>query len=88
MHMPGILTGKSALEKYRNMYMQMSKLSVGGWRLYNTTENIRENLRLNRNYSMRKAKQEQLEGKPTLMKWEVVFVNLKVEGKCGKYLNV
>lgn len=87
MHMPGILFKEKWLKRYRDMYGLLDTLSQNGWRLYNTTDNVRgAQHTIDPKYSQRRSKKEQLEGKATHILWEVSFVNFNVENECGKYL--
>ena len=86
-HMPGPLSSKKWLDRCRKLYKLMTQLNEGGWRLYNTTDNVRYvRATSDKSYTNIKAKASQLEGAGTVILWEVAFVNFEVEDKCSKYL--
>ena len=86
-HMPGPLSNQKWLDRCRTLYKQMTQLNEGGWRLYNTTDNVRAmRATSDKNYSNRKAKISQLQGHGTIILWEVAFVNFDVQAQCDKFL--
>ena len=86
-HMPGVLYNQQNLDRCRYLYSLMNQLNDNGWRLYNTTDNVRYiKLVSDSTYSQRRAKQAQLSRKTNVIMWETAFVNFDLEGFCGKYL--
>ena len=81
-----VLKNKQTLSKCRLIYDQMTRLNEKGWRLYNTTDNVRVRQKNNLTYSQRQAFNSQLQGSRSLLLWELAFVNFNVEAECGKYL--
>ena len=59
-HMIGPLAGSKHLERCRKLYSQMRKLNDGGWRLYNTTDNVRTPLIYNPKFQQVKKMFKQL----------------------------
>ena len=84
--MVGPLAGSQQLERCRRLYNQMRRLNDGGWRLYNTTDNVRYVKTINPKANQRMMKKEQLNGKGAVILWEVSFVNFDVEGLCYPFL--
>jgi len=64
----------------------MVRLNEGGWRLYNTTDNVRWLQLTDSSYSQRDLKQKQLKGSSDPILWEVAFVNFNVENQCKEYI--
>uniref|UniRef100_H2ZE30 Methyltransferase domain-containing protein n=2 Tax=Ciona savignyi TaxID=51511 RepID=H2ZE30_CIOSA len=81
-HIAGPLNMPKKLERMRKIHKQMTDLNSHGWRLYNTTDNVRSMLKHNPNAN-------QLMNKKTIVKdqrmifWETAFVNLEVKGPCS-----
>ena len=86
-HMRGPLANLKNLERCRQLYRQMRELNDGGWRLYNTTDNVRFLKRTKSSkITQRNIKTKQLQGKNSVILWESSFVNFDVEGPCAPYL--
>ena len=53
-HMPSPINNTQWLQRTRLLYHQMTRLNDWGWRLYNTTDNVRAlQARIDKNYSQR-----------------------------------
>ena len=86
-HMPGPLAKQQYLERCRRLYSQMRKLNDGGWRLYNTTDNVRYLQRTrNPKFTQRDVKAIQKKGGKEVILWESSFVNFDVTGPCQPFL--
>jgi len=86
-HMPSPLAKPKHLDRCRRLYKQMRELNDGGWRLYNTTDNVRYLQRTrNPKYTQRQVKDDQLKGGKEVLLWESSFVNFDVLGPCQPYL--
>jgi len=85
-HMPGPLAGASHLDRCRRLYRQMRQLNDGGWRLYNTTDNVRYLKTIKSNANQRGLKAEQLKGQASVILWEVSFVNFDFQGSCENFV--
>ena len=85
-HMVGPLAGLKHLERCQTLYKQMKKLNNGGWRLFNTTDNVRFRKHYNPKASQSDVKKEQLNGKAPVILWESSFVNFDVEGPCKPFV--
>ena len=86
-HMPGPLSEQKWLDRCRKLYKLMTQLNEGGWRLYNTTDNVRAaRATSDKSYTNVKAKASLLRDANSLILWEISFVNFEVEDKCSKYL--
>ena len=81
-HMPGPLTNPKWLARCQRIYNQLTSLYDLGYRIYNTTDNVRAAriLLKDPSYSQAQAKPGMLEGGSTIL-WEVAMVNLNAE-KC------
>jgi len=85
-HMPGPLANPKYLKRTIKLYTQMRKLNDGGWRLYNTTTNLRYLKSIDPSMNKRKIKMSQLQGQDSVILWEVSFVNFDVTGTCESFL--
>ena len=84
-HLPG--PPRKWVKRSRKLFSLMSQLNNGGWRLYNTTNNVRwMQQRIDKRYNQRRAKQNQLNGQQDVILWEVAFVNFNVTNKCKNYV--
>ena len=88
LHMPGPLTQPRLLNRCRLLYRQMRALNDGGWRLYNTTDNVRwYKAQVNQDYTQRSNKNDIVKGGGAVILWESSFVNFEVTGTCKEVLS-
>ncbi|CAK8681495.1 putative methyltransferase-like protein 24 [Clavelina lepadiformis] len=87
LHMPGPLTQKKHLKRCRLLYRQMRALNDGGWRLYNTTDNVRTKTKVNKDYTQRINKKKIVNETGVVILWESSFVNFEVTGTCKEVLS-
>ncbi|XP_078494729.1 putative methyltransferase-like protein 24 [Ciona intestinalis] len=80
-HLMGPLKEDPKLERLRLIYDQLHQLNDQGWRLYNTTDNIRYMLKNNPQASQLYNKGQIMENKIGIL-WETAFVNFGVIGPC------
>ncbi|CAK8681484.1 unnamed protein product [Clavelina lepadiformis] len=89
LHMPGPLTQPRLLNRCRLLYHQMRALNDGGWRLYNTTDNVRYyKTQANKDYTQRINKNNIVNRGGYVILWESSFVNFEVIGTCKNALSL
>ncbi|CAK8687061.1 unnamed protein product [Clavelina lepadiformis] len=85
-HMAGPLTNSENLNRCRLLYRQMRTLNDGGWRLFNTTDNVRAaKVLVDPNYKQTMNRQHIVNYKKVIL-WETSFVNFDVSGTCQEVL--
>ncbi|XP_076811973.1 putative methyltransferase-like protein 24 [Clavelina lepadiformis] len=88
LHLPGPLTQPRLLNRCRLLYHEMRALNDGGWRLYNTTDNVRwYKAQVNQDYTQRRNKNDIVKGGGAVILWESSFVNFEVTGTCKEVLS-
>ena len=65
----------------------MRALNDGGWRLYNTTDNVRTKTKVNKDYTQRINKKKIVNETGVVILWESSFVNFEVTGTCKEVLS-
>ena len=60
----------------------MRALNDGGWRLYNTTDNVRYKASVIKDYTQRSNKKKIINEAGAVILWESSFVNFEVTGTC------
>ena len=85
-HMPGPRASSKNMDRCKLLYSQMTTLEKGGFRLYETVDNIRYVRSINPKITQEKIRQAQFAGSNDIVLWENHFVNVDFEGKCTKYL--
>uniref|UniRef100_H2ZQP3 Methyltransferase domain-containing protein n=1 Tax=Ciona savignyi TaxID=51511 RepID=H2ZQP3_CIOSA len=82
-HLIGPISNPDKLNRCRAIYRQMTELNNHGWRLYNTTDNVRATRYIQKNPDF-----QQIQNKPGMLNsggallWETAFVNFNMQGPC------
>ena len=85
-HMLGPKSSSKNMARCKLLYSQMKNLEKGGFRLYETVDNIRFVKSLNPKITQEKIRQAQFAGGSDIVLWESHFVNVNFVGKCTDYL--
>ena len=85
-HMPGPKASSGNMDRCKLLYSQMTSLEKGGFRLYETVDNIRYVRTLNPKITQENIKGAQFAGHADFVLWESHFVNVDFEGTCAEYL--
>ena len=85
-HLPSPLASHENFNRCRLIYKLLRKLNDDGWRLYNTTDNVRYEKSRRPDFNQRILKASALKGHNVPILWETSFVNFDVEGPCYPYL--
>nr|XP_026694084.1 methyltransferase-like protein 24 isoform X2 [Ciona intestinalis] len=81
-HVMGPLNSPEKLQRCRLLYRQMTLLNQQGWRLYNTTDNVRWNqLKIKSSFTQWDNRAD-IMNKQSPILWETAFVNFNVKGPC------
>ena len=85
-HMPGPKSSSKNMNRCKRIYGQMKNLETGGFRLYETVDNIRFEKSMNPKITQNAIKRAQFAGHSMAVLWESHFVNVNFEGTCAKYM--
>ena len=85
-HMPSPKTSPRKMERCKLLYDQMMSLEKGGFRLYETVDNIRYMKSINPKITQNDLKKAHIAGQSGIVLLENHFVNVNFEGDCTKYL--
>nr|XP_018670284.1 methyltransferase-like protein 24 [Ciona intestinalis] len=80
-HLMGPLKNEAKLNRCHRIYTQMNELNDHGWRLYNTTDNVRSILLKRPGYTQLNNKRGIITGGSAVL-WETAFVNTEIKGPC------
>ena len=86
-HMPGPLANEKSAERCKDLLYLLTTLKKGGFRLYQTVDNVRALQYYQPKANQMMVKQGQFSGGPDVVLWENHFVNVDLKGTCRDYMN-
>ena len=84
--MVGPLYGQPQMQRCKHLYRFLTDLTLGGFRLYDTVDNVRALQYYHPEENQLTIKQAHFKGGWQPVLWESHFVNINVEESCSKYV--